>query len=99
MYGAVATARLIGCRLPCKCIEASLRPGSEGALCAQELLLKLVEDNYPLATDPDAVPGEILHLYNGQCCSCKADLLLWWGQAKGPDQRCLNLLGSPPGCT
>ena len=32
----------------------------------QELLLKLVEDNYPLASDPDAVPGEVLHTYNSQ---------------------------------
>ena len=26
----------------------------------QELLLKLVEDNYPLAADPDASPGACL---------------------------------------
>ncbi len=50
--------------LPSKACQASLQPGAETQLSVQELLLKLVEDNYPLASDPDAVPGKKLCMYN-----------------------------------
>ena len=36
----------------------------------QELLLKLVEDNYPLASDPDATPGKTLYMYTANRCLC-----------------------------